>query len=43
MIGCLEEIAYRKGFIDKKLLMGNIKVLGPDYGKYLEKIANEPE
>lgn len=43
MIGCLEEIAYRKGFIDKKLLLENIKILGSDYGKYLEKIAGEQD
>jgi glucose-1-phosphate thymidylyltransferase len=43
MIGCLEEIAYRKGFIDKKLLLENIKMLSSDYGKYLEKIAGEQD
>lgn len=41
MIGCLEEIAYRKGFINKQQLLDNIKLFHSDYGQYLEKIANE--
>lgn len=43
MIGCLEEIAYRKGFINKQQLLESTKLLNSDYGQYLEKIANEPE
>jgi glucose-1-phosphate thymidylyltransferase len=43
MIGCIEEIAYRKGFINKQQLLENTKLLNSDYGQYLEKIANEPE
>ena len=41
-ISCIEEIAYRKGYIDKRQL----KILGNQmadnaYGKYLLKICNE--
>ncbi|MDD3730585.1 MAG: glucose-1-phosphate thymidylyltransferase, partial [Endomicrobiaceae bacterium] len=43
MIGCLEEIAYRKGFINKQQLLESTKLFNSDYGQYLEKIANEPE
>ncbi len=42
MIGCIEEIAYRNGWIDREQL---IKLAEPlkktDYGKYLLKIAEE--
>ena len=40
-IGCLEEIAFRKGFIDKVQLLklaGELKKSG--YGEYLLKVAN---
>lgn len=41
-IACLEEIAYRQGFIDKKQLLENAKFFEKtDYGKYLKKIAKE--
>ena len=43
-VACLEEIAYRRGFIDasqlRKLGQNLIKT---DYGKYLLSIANEAE
>ncbi len=40
-IACLEEIAYRLGYIDeKKLLELSKPLLKTDYGKYLEDIAN---
>lgn len=41
-IGCIEEVAYRMGFIDKDQLMvlAN-KYMKSGYGKYLEMIANE--
>ena len=42
MIGCIEEVAYRNGWIDREQL---IKLTGPlkktEYGKYLLKIAEE--
>ncbi len=43
-IACIEEIAYRKGFIDKEQL---IKLAEPlkdvEYGKYLLKLINEED
>lgn len=40
-IGCIEEVAYRKGFIDRSQLL---ELAGPymknDYGKYLVELAN---
>ena len=43
-VACIEEIAYRRGFIDKEKL---IKIAKPmkktDYGKYLLAIASEDE
>lgn len=41
MVGCLEEIAYRMKFIDKKQLIENSKIFNSAYGQYLLKIANE--
>lgn len=39
-IGCLEEIAYSKGFIDRARLLEHAKGLSKtSYGKYLERIA----
>lgn len=41
-IGCIEEVAYRKGFIDRTQLMALAnKYMKSGYGKYLEMIANE--
>ena len=41
-IACLEEIAYRKKYINKKQLLDLAKpFMKTDYGKYLVKIANE--
>jgi len=41
-IACLEEIAYRKGYIDKEQLLTLAKpLMKTDYGKYLVKIADE--
>lgn len=41
-IACLEEIAYRKGYIDKPQLLELAKPLSKNqYGQYLIKIANE--
>lgn len=42
MIGCIEEIAYNNGWIDKKQLLDLAKPLSKtDYGKYLIKIAEK--
>ena len=41
-IACLEEIAYRKGYIDREQLLTLAKpLMKTDYGKYLVKIADE--
>ncbi len=41
-IACLEEIAFRKGYISKEQLLDLAKPLSKNqYGKYLQKIANE--
>ncbi len=42
MIGCIEEIAYNNGWIDKNQLLNLAKPLSKtDYGKYLIKIVEE--
>ncbi len=40
-ISCIEEIAYKSGFISKKELKELAKPLKNQYGQYLEKIAKE--
>jgi glucose-1-phosphate thymidylyltransferase len=41
-IGCLEEVAYRMGFIDKLQLAELGKALAKsDYGKYIERLVHE--
>jgi len=41
-VACLEEIAYRMGYINKEQLINLAKpILGNDYGQYLMDIANE--
>lgn len=43
-IACIEEIAYRKGYIDnEQLLMLAKPLLKIDYGQYLLRLANELE
>lgn len=43
-IACLEEIAYRKGYISKEQLLELAKpLMKTDYGKYLVKISNEKQ
>jgi len=43
-IACLEEIAYRNGYIDRKKLLELAKSLSKtDYGKYLMNLANKDE
>ena len=41
MVGCLEEIAYKKGFISKEQVLQRAKLLKSVYGKYLEKVVKE--
>ena len=41
MVSCLEEIAYRKGFITKEQLIKISRDFNSNYRKYLEKIAKE--
>ena len=42
MIGCIEEIAYRNGWIDKEALYKLAKPLSKtEYGKYLLRLVNE--
>ena len=40
-IGCIEEIAYRKGFIDKNQLKRLAEKIKTSYGDYLQKILDE--
>ena len=40
-ISCLEEIAYRKGFIDAKQLDKIAKTFPNEYGQYLKRIILE--
>ena len=41
-LACIEEIAYRKGYIDKEQLLKLAKPLKKtDYGRYLISIAEE--
>ncbi len=42
-IGCVEEIACQKGFIDKNDLLSLAKAYKNDYGRYLEEIVSEQE
>ncbi len=41
-IACLEEIAYKCGFIDKQQLLGLAQQYANDYGSYLQEIADHP-
>jgi len=42
MVGCLEEVAYRKGFIDKKQVMETAESLKmTEYGKRLGRLAED--
>lgn len=40
-IGCIEEVAYRMGYIDKKQLGDLAKTINTSYGRYLLNIVNE--
>ena len=38
-IACLEEIAFKNGWIDKEILSNQIKkYINSDYGRYLQKL-----
>jgi glucose-1-phosphate thymidylyltransferase len=40
-VACLEEIAYRQGWIDRQQLIEDAKpMLKNEYGKYLMELAN---
>jgi glucose-1-phosphate thymidylyltransferase len=41
MISCPEEIAYRMGFIDKKILLNQATKINNQYGDYLLRLAEE--
>ncbi|MEX0585078.1 MAG: glucose-1-phosphate thymidylyltransferase RfbA [Pirellulales bacterium] len=41
-IACLEEIAFRKGFIDTEALLRIAAGFNNDYGRYLHDLANAP-
>jgi glucose-1-phosphate thymidylyltransferase len=41
-VGCIEEIAYKKGYIDKKQLLILAKEIEKSgYGKYLKRVLKE--
>lgn len=40
-IGCIEEVAYRMGYINRKQLEGLAKDINTEYGKYLKRISLE--
>ncbi|MDP8216757.1 MAG: glucose-1-phosphate thymidylyltransferase RfbA [Candidatus Kaelpia imicola] len=40
-IGCIEEIAYRMGYIDRKQLKKLAEKINMTYGEYLIRVANE--
>jgi glucose-1-phosphate thymidylyltransferase len=41
-IGCLEEVAYRMGYIDREqLLQQAVKFAKSGYGDYLKKVAQQ--
>ena len=40
-IGCIEEVAYRMKFINKKHLLGLAEAGQTPYGKYLQRVASD--
>ena len=43
MVACLEEIAFRMGFIDRERLAAAARELGKTtYGQYLQRMLDEP-
>jgi len=41
-IACLEEVAFRKGFIDRRQLAALAEPIGNEYGDYLRSLVDEP-
>lgn len=43
-VGCLEEIAFRNGWIDRETLLRSAKIMSSNqYGRYLAHLAENPE
>ena len=43
-VGCLEEIAFRNGWIDRETLLRSAKIMSSNqYGRYLAYLAENPE
>ena len=42
-VACIEEVAFRMGFIDHTQLERLADLAGNDYGNYLREVASEPE
>ncbi|MFA5145016.1 MAG: glucose-1-phosphate thymidylyltransferase RfbA [Candidatus Omnitrophota bacterium] len=42
-IGCIEEVAYRMGYINKKQLANLAREIGTNYGEYLKSILKDEE
>lgn len=42
-IGCIEEVAYRMGYIDKKQLGKIARQIGTNYGQYLKSVLKDEE
>lgn len=40
-IGCIEEVAYKMGYINNKALLKLINNVSKEYGQYLERLLNE--
>ncbi|MFH1317622.1 MAG: glucose-1-phosphate thymidylyltransferase, partial [Candidatus Omnitrophota bacterium] len=40
-VGCIEEIAYKMGYIDKEKLNQLIKTINTSYGQYLREISKD--
>ncbi|MBU4202685.1 MAG: hypothetical protein KKD59_01825 [Acidobacteria bacterium] len=40
-IGCIEEVSYRMGFINKKQLQNLANGINTDYGEYLKRICRD--
>jgi len=42
-IGCIEEVAYRMGYINKKQLQKLAKGINTEYGEYLKRICEDEQ
>jgi glucose-1-phosphate thymidylyltransferase len=40
-IGCIEEVAYRMGYIDKRQLQKLAKGINTEYAQYLMRVCQE--